>query len=116
MQEKAAYVGRFAHGRDTFPLGTTSLLEGSSGLQEAYTKLSPNSARKITTACWCHVITPSQVLELEELKNQVSQFSGRATTPRCLNFTPISCMGPRNSPKDTHVIFQTTLVNWSMCL
>ena len=34
--------------------------------------------------------------------------------PRCLNFTPISCMGPRNSPKDTHVIFQTTLVHWSM--
>ena len=25
--------------------------------------------------------------------------------PICLNFTPISCMGPRNSPKDTHVIF-----------
>ena len=32
------YVCRFAHGGDTFPLRTTSLLEGSSGLQEAYTK------------------------------------------------------------------------------
>ena len=51
---------RFAHGGDTFPLGTTSLLEGSSGLQEAYTKACPNSAKKITAACWCHVMTPCQ--------------------------------------------------------
>ena len=36
--------------------------------------------------------------------------------PRCLNFIPISCMGPRNLPKDTHVIFQPTLVHWNMCL
>ena len=48
MREKAVYVCRFAHGGDTFPLGTTSLLEGSSGLQEAYTKACPNSAKKIT--------------------------------------------------------------------
>ena len=41
------YVCRFTHGGDTFPLGTTSLLEGSSGLQEAYTKACPNSAKKI---------------------------------------------------------------------
>ena len=37
MREKAVYVSRFAHGGDTFPLGNMSLLEGSSGLQEAYT-------------------------------------------------------------------------------
>ena len=43
----AVYVCRFAHGGDTFPLGTTSLLEGSSGLQEAYTKACPNSAKKL---------------------------------------------------------------------
>ena len=54
----------------------------------------------------CHDTMPSfmifrRVLELQELKNQVSQLFGRAMTPRCLNFTPISCMGPRNSPKDT---------------
>ena len=41
------YVCRFAHGGDTFPLGTTSLLEGRSGLQEAYTKACPNSAKKL---------------------------------------------------------------------
>ena len=41
-QDKAVYVSRFAHGGDTFPLGTTSLLEGSSGLKEAYTKACPN--------------------------------------------------------------------------
>ena len=37
-------------------------------------------------------------------------------TPRCLNFIPISGMGPRNLPEDTHVIFQPTLVHWNMCL
>ena len=36
--------------------------------------------------------------------------------PRILNFIPISCMEPRNLPEDTHVIFQTTLVHWNMCL
>ena len=46
-KEKAVYVCRFAHGGDTFPLGTTSLLEGSSGLQEGYTKACPNSAKKL---------------------------------------------------------------------
>ena len=51
----------FAHGGDTFPPGTTSLLERSSDLQEAYTKAYPNSAKKITAACWCHVMTPCQV-------------------------------------------------------
>ena len=62
------------------PLSTANLLEGSSGLQEAYTKACPNSAKKITAACWCHVMTPCQVswfsgvfLDLHELKNQVSQ-------------------------------------------
>ena len=117
------YVCRFAHGGDTFPLETTSLLEGSFGLQEAYTKACPNLAKKITTACWCqcHDTMPSFmifrcVLDLQELKIKFLNFSGRATMPRCLNFIPISCMGPRNSPKDTHEIFQTSLVHWSMCL
>ena len=54
-------VCRFAHGGDTFPVGTTSLLERSSGLQEAYTKAFPNSAKIFTAACWCHVMTPYQV-------------------------------------------------------
>ena len=49
-------------------------------LQEAYTKACPNSAKKITAACRCHVMTPCQVLmifrrvlDLQEFKNQVSQ-------------------------------------------
>src|SRR3989337_4549608 len=54
-------VCRFAHGGDTFPLGTTSLLERSFGLQEAYTKACPNLSKKFTTTCWCHVMTPCQV-------------------------------------------------------
>ena len=60
-REKAVYVCCFAHGGDTFPLGTTSLLKGSSSLHEAYTKACPNSPKKITAACWCHVMTPCQV-------------------------------------------------------
>ena len=44
-QEKALYVCRFAHDVDMFPLGTTSLLETRSDLQEAYT----NSGKKFTT-------------------------------------------------------------------
>ena len=60
----------------------------------------------------CHVTMPSFmifrcVLDLQELKTKFLNHYGRATTPRCLNFIPISCMGPRNSPKDTHVIFWT---------
>ena len=42
---EGSYVCRFARGGDMFPLGTTSLLEGSSGLQEAYTKACPNLAK-----------------------------------------------------------------------
>ena len=41
------YVCHFSHGGDTFPLGTTSLLERSSGLQEAYTKLAPIRPKKL---------------------------------------------------------------------
>ena len=52
---------RFAHGGDTFPLGTKSLLVGSSELQEAYTKACPNSAKQLTAACWCNVMRPWQV-------------------------------------------------------
>ena len=46
-REKAVYACCIAHGGDTFPLGNTSLLEGSSGLQEVYTKDCPNSAKKL---------------------------------------------------------------------
>ena len=58
----------------------------------------------------CHDTMPSfmifrRVLDLKELKNKFLNLSGRATTPRCLIFIPISCMGPINSPKDTHMIF-----------
>ena len=75
------YVCRFAHGGDTFPLGTRRLLEGSSELQEAYTKACPNSAKKNYRNMFvpCPDTKPScmilrRVLELQELKNQVSQF------------------------------------------
>ena len=60
-REKEVYVCRFAHGGDMFPLGTTSLLEGSSGLQEAYTKTCSKTAQFFTTACQCHEMTPCQV-------------------------------------------------------
>ena len=85
--------------------------------------LSQFGQKKITASCWCHVMTPCQVSwflgvfwNYRNLKTKLLNLFGRATTPRCLNFTPVSCMGPRNSPKDTHVIFETTLVHWSLCL
>ena len=63
-----------------FPLGTKSLLEGSSGLQEAYSKACPKSAKKeyCSMLVPCHDTMPSfmifsRVLDLQELKNQVSQ-------------------------------------------
>ena len=79
--EKAVYVCHFTHGGDTFPLGTTSLLEGSSGFQESYTKACPNSAKKLPQhvgAMTCHDTMPSFmifrcVLDLHDFKNQVSQ-------------------------------------------
>ena len=49
-------------------------------------------------------------------KTKFLNIFGRATMFRCLNFILISCMGPKNLPKDTHVIFQPTLVHWRMCL
>ena len=68
-------VCRFAHEGDTFPLGNTSLLEGSSGLQEAYTKACPNSAKKKLRSMLvpCHDTMASfmifrRVLDLHELK------------------------------------------------
>ena len=74
------YVCRFAHGGDTFPLGTTSLVEGSVGLQQDYTKACPNLAKKNYRSMLVpyHETMPSfmifrRVLELQELKNQVSQ-------------------------------------------
>ena len=79
--------------------------------------------QKITAACWCHVMTPCHVSWFSRVfwiyrnwKTEFLNLSGRAMTPRCLNFIPISCMGPRNSPKDTHMIFQPTLVHRSMCM
>ena len=67
----------------------------------------------------CHDTMPSfmifsHVLDLQELKNQVSQSFRASHDAQMLNFILISCMGPINSPKDTHVIFQQTLVHWSM--
>ena len=77
---EGSYVCRFAHGGDTFPLGTRSLLERSSGLQEAYTKACPNWAKKNyhNMLVPCHDTMPNfmifkRVFDLQELNNQVSQ-------------------------------------------
>ena len=87
------YVCRFGHEGDTFPLGTTSLLEGSSGLQEAYTKACPNSAKKNYRSMLvpCHETMPSfmifrRVLELQELKHQVSQSFRRSHDAQMFEF------------------------------
>ena len=74
----------YAHKGVTFPLRTTSLLERSSGLQEAYTKTCSNSAKNFTTALWCHDMTPWQVSLFsgkfwiyKNLKNKFLNVSGR---------------------------------------
>ena len=78
-QEKAVYVCRFAHGGVTFRFRTTDLLEGSSGLQEAYTKsLSQFGKKNRSMLVPCHdtikrFMIFTRVLDLQELKNQVSQ-------------------------------------------
>ena len=108
------YICRFAHGGDMFPPRTTSIVERSYGLQEAYNKICSNSANFFTTACWCHEMTPCQVSWFsgvfwiyKNFKTKFLNVPGRATTPRCLNFIPISCMGPRNSPKGHTCGFST---------
>ena len=71
------YVSRFAHGGDTFPLRTTSLLEGSSGLQEAYTKACPSYRITLVTCpdTMLSFMIFRRVFDLHELKNQNSQSS-----------------------------------------
>ena len=51
----------YAHKGDTFPPRTTSLLERSSDLQEAYTKICSYSANFFTTTWYYHDMTPCQV-------------------------------------------------------
>jgi hypothetical protein len=41
-------------------------------------------------------------LDLQEFKNQVSQCFGRATMASYLKIIPISCMAPKDAPKDTY--------------
>ena len=36
-------------------------------------------------------------------------FCQQSTVPRCLKFIPISCMGPKNAPKDKQFDFSTNL-------
>ena len=48
-----------------------------------------------------------RVLGLLEFKSQTSQcFAGNQRCPVVWIFIPISCMGPKNAPKDTYLIFQ----------
>ena len=72
-----------------------------------------------STMTWhpCQVSWFSDVFWIyKNFKTKFLNVLGRATMPRCFNFILISCMGPRNSPEDTNVIFQPTLVHESMCL
>ena len=82
------YVCRSAHEGDTFPLGTTSLLEGSSGLQEAYTKACPNSAKQFTAACWFHVRTPYSAISFFIPVHQKRSFKSKfiLVFPGCIEY------------------------------
>ena len=114
---------RFVHKGDTFPTRTTRLLVRSSGLCEAYNQTCPNWDKKFTTTCWCHFMIPCQVSWISydfwiyrNLKNKFLNVCGLATKRRCLKLTHVSCMGPKHSLKDTHIIFQPTLEHWIMCM
>ena len=114
---------RFVPKGGTFPVETIMLVVRSSGLWEAYTQTCPKWDKFFTTPCWCRSMIACQVSWISHefwiywnLKTRHLNLFQQSTVPRCLKFIPISCMGPRNSPKDTHVIFQPTLVHWSMCL
>ena len=103
---------RFVPKGGTFPTETIMLVVRSSGLWEAYTQTCPKWDKICTTACWCRSMIACQVSWVSDefwiYKNFKTKFLnvlGRATMPICFNFILISCMGPRNSPKDTHVIF-----------
>ena len=88
----------YAHKGDMFPPRTTSLLERSFGLQEAYTKICSYSAiflpRHGTTMTWHHA-------KFHDFKTKFLNVLDWAMMPRCLISIPISCMRPRNSPKYT---------------
>ena len=69
----------------------------------------------------CHDTMPSfmifrRVLDLQELKKQVSQSFRPSHDAQMFEFHSHFLHGPINSPKDTHVIFQPTWLHWSMCL
>ena len=55
----------------TFPPGTTSLLERSSGLQEAYTKVCPNLPKKIPqhvgAMSWDYHVMVKNLAELKQV-------------------------------------------------
>ena len=73
----------------------------------------PQMGQICTTACWWRSMIAYQVSLISgefsiyrNLKTKFLNVLGRVTTPRCLNFIPISCMGPRNLPMDTYLNFQ----------
>ena len=108
---------RFVREGGTFPT------ENHHACCEKHTQTCPKWDKICTTTCWCRSMIACQVSWFSDMfwtyKNFKTKFFnvlGRATMPRCLNFIPISCMGPGNLPEDTHVIFQPTLVHGSMCL
>ena len=116
---------RFVPKGGTFCTETITLVVRSSGLWEAYTQTCPQMGQFFyhNMLMPLHDTMPSfmnfrRFLYLLEFKTQVyiSTFCRQSTVPSCLRIITISCMGPKHAPKDIHVIFQPTLVHWSMCL
>ena len=70
--------------------------------------------KKITTACWCHFMTPCQVSGISHkfwiyrnLETKFLNVFSRSRTPRCLEFIAISCMGPKHAPQGHIYDFST---------
>ena len=99
-----------------FPIGTIMLV-----VRSLYPNL-PQMGQNFHHGMSLHDSMPSfmnfrQVLDLQEFKNQVSQsFASNQHCPGVWNSFPVSCMGPKHAPKDTHVIFQPIYMHWSLCM
>ena len=101
------------------PERSSELLRFARNLHESLSQFGQRNYRSMLVPC--HGTMPSfmilrRVWDLQEFKNQVYQCFRPSHDAQMFEFHSHSCMGPINSPKETHMIFQQTLVHWSMCL
>ena len=103
------YVCHFTHGGDTFPLGIWSLFREALVCKKITPKLVPIRPKKLPQhvgALSCHHAKFHDFqacFGITGFKKPSCQSFRPSHDAQMFEFTPISCMGPGNSPKDTHV-------------